>query len=106
MKPPTMDLSLYSDTVTVRVGQKLHLRIPYSGNPTPEFAWLFANSALLQHMKLNQSKLHRCVIRHVNSIPTMQFVTGISGNTQSKSSMLSLTEYVWVFQNNALWDTL
>ena len=73
MKPPTMDLSLYSDTVTVRVGQKLHLRIPYSGNPTPEFAWVFANSALLQHMKLNQSKLHRCIVRHVNSIPTMQF---------------------------------
>lgn len=58
MKPPTMDLSLYSDTVTVRVGQKLHLRIPYSGNPTPEFEWLFAKLALLGHMKVVQGKLH------------------------------------------------
>ena len=30
---------------------------------------------------------------------------GISRNTQSKSYMLSLTECVWDFQNNALWDT-
>ena len=44
-------------------------------------------------------------ILHVNNIPTMQFFTGISRNTQSKSYMLSLTECVWEFQNNALWDT-
>ena len=30
---------------------------------------------------------------------------GVSSNTQSKSYMLSLTEFVWNFQNNALWDT-
>ena len=44
-------------------------------------------------------------IGHVNNIPTMQFFTGISRNTQSKSSMLSVTECVWDFQNNASWDT-
>ena len=40
------------------------------------------------------------------NIPTMQFFTGISRNTQSKSSMLSLTECVWNFQNDAFWDTI
>ena len=39
---------------------------------------------------------------HVSNIPTMQFFTGISGNTQSKSYTLSLTECVW--ENSALWD--
>ena len=43
--------------------------------------------------------------RDVNNIPRMQYFTGISRNTQSKSYMLSLTECVWKFQNNALWDT-
>ena len=45
-------------------------------------------------------------IAHVNNIPTMQFFTGIFRNTQSKLYMLSLTECVWDFQDNALWDTL
>ena len=46
------------------------------------------------------------IIGHVNNIPTMQFFTEISRNTQSKSyNMLSFTECVWDFQNNALWDT-
>ena len=45
------------------------------------------------------------IIGHVNNIPTMQFPSGVSRrNTQSKSDMLSLTEYVWDFQNNALWS--
>ena len=44
-------------------------------------------------------------IGHVNNIPTIQFFIGISRNTQSKSYMLSLTECVWDFQNDALWDT-
>ena len=45
-------------------------------------------------------------IGHVNKIPTMQFFTEISRNTQSKSYIrLSLTECVWEFRNNALWDT-
>ena len=43
--------------------------------------------------------------RHVNNIPTMHLFTGISRNTQSKLCMLSLTECVWDFRNNALWDT-
>ena len=44
------------------------------------------------------------IIRHVNDIPTMQFFTGISRINHSKSYMLSLTECVWDFQNNAFWD--
>ena len=44
-------------------------------------------------------------IGHVNDIPPMQFLIGISRNTQSKSYILSLTECVWEFKNNALWDT-
>ena len=38
----------------------------------------------------------------------MQFFTGISRNTQLTAYacyMLSLTECIWEFQNNALWDT-
>ena len=45
-------------------------------------------------------------IGHVNNIPTMHFFTGISRNTQSKSYMLSLTECVWKFRNNELWDLI
>ena len=44
-------------------------------------------------------------IGHVSDVPSMQLITGISRNTQSISYMLSLTECVWEFQNNALWDT-
>ena len=44
-------------------------------------------------------------IGHVNNIPSMQFFTRISWYTRSKSYMLSLTECVWEFRNNALWDT-
>ena len=36
---------------------------------------------------------------------TMKFFTGIFRNALSKPHMLSLTECVWEFQNNALWDT-
>ena len=35
----------------------------------------------------------------------MQLITGISRNTQSIYYMLSLTECVWEFRNNALCDT-
>ena len=38
-------------------------------------------------------------IGHVNNISTN------SRNTQSKSCTLSLTECVWEFRNNALWNT-
>ena len=34
----------------------------------------------------------------------MQFFSGISSNIKA-IDMLSLTECVWDFQNNALWDT-
>ena len=43
-------------------------------------------------------------IGHFNEYPTMQFLTGISRNTQSKLYMLSLTECVRDFQNSALWE--
>ena len=54
-----------------------------------------------------KSRLIQCaeLLWHVNNIPTMQFLTGISRTTQSKLYMLSLTECVWESQNNALWDT-
>ena len=35
----------------------------------------------------------------------MQFFSGISKNILSYQKMLSLTECVWEFRNNALWDT-
>ena len=44
-------------------------------------------------------------IGDVKHIPTMRFFNGISRNTQSKSYILSLTEWVQAFQCNALWDT-
>ena len=51
------------------------------------------------------SMLRLQIIWHVNNIPTMQLFTGISRYTESKLYMLSLTECIWDFQNNALWDT-
>ena len=53
-------------------------------------------------------KMSKCFapIAHVNNVPTMQFFTGISRNTETKSYMLSFTECVWEFRSNALWDTL
>ena len=44
-------------------------------------------------------------IGHVNTILSMYYFTGFSRNTQSILHMPSLTESVWVFRNNALWDT-
>mgnify|MGYP001801283614 CR=1 FL=1 len=46
-----------------------------------------------------ESRIH--AIGHVKNVPTMQLFTGISRNTQSKSNMLSLSECVWEFRNNA-----
>ena len=43
--------------------------------------------------------------RHVHNIPTMHLFSGIFRNTKSKSFMLWLTECVWKFHNNVLWDT-
>ena len=45
------------------------------------------------------------IIGYVNENPTMQYFTGITGNTQSKSYMLSLIKCVWDFPDNALWDS-
>ena len=45
-------------------------------------------------------------IEHVNNIPIMQFLTGIPRITQSIAYMISLTEYPWSFQNDALWDNM
>ena len=44
-------------------------------------------------------------IGHLNNIPTMQQFRGISRNTPSKSYILSLTECLRDYQNNALWET-
>ena len=49
------------------------------------------------------SSLLKVIVEHViNNIPTMQSLTGISRNTQSKSDKLLLTEFAWVFRYNAL----
>ena len=42
-------------------------------------------------------------ISHINNIPTMHFHWNFQ-KKQSKSYMPLLTECVWDFQNNALWD--
>ena len=63
---------------------------------------------LLQCLPLKrclESETGLCLIGHVTNFPTMQSFTGISKYTQSKSDMLSLTECVREFQNDALWDT-
>ena len=57
-----------------------------------------------EHMTLIYSVRYD-TIGHVNNIPTVQFFTEISRDTQQKSYMLSLTACVWEFRNNALWDT-
>ena len=59
-----------------------------------------------EHFVCAHMAADECLIGHVNNIPIMQFFTGITRNTQPKSYMLSLTECVWDFQNNALWETL
>ena len=41
----------------------------------------------------------------LTTFPQCKFLHWISRNTQSKSYMVSLTECVRDFQNNALWDT-
>ena len=41
---------------------------------------------------------------YVNNIPTMQFFIGIARIIQSKYYQLSLTECLWEFRNDALWD--
>ena len=41
---------------------------------------------------------------HANKIPTMQFSLEYP-EILRQNHMLSLTECVWEFQNNALWDT-
>ena len=62
---------------------------------------------LVLHVQWGLIYLHIPVIDlgHFNNIPAMQFFTGISRHTQSKSCRLSLTQCVWEFRNNALWAT-
>ena len=47
----------------------------------------------------------KILIGYVKKVPSMQSFSEISRNTQPKSYTVSLTEYPWEFQNNALWDT-
>ena len=70
--------------------------------PIVEYSWTVCfNVASLA----NPQSMMMLLTGHVNNIPKMQFFSGISRNTQSKSYMLPLTECVWDFQNNELWDT-
>ena len=72
-----------------------------------ESYWLYQN----ENVRLKSSCIILCstslanVLGHVNNIPAIQFFTVISRKTQSKLYILSFTECVWNFQNNALWDT-
>ena len=50
---------------------------------------------------MSRQVLNSDQLGHINNIPIMQFLTGTSSNTQSKSYTLSLTECVWEFRNNA-----
>ena len=77
----------------------------------PEFFRILSDASSFCLLKLLESVLNNKKSRsigHVNNIPTMQFFSGISIKTCMLSTelvMLSLTESVWEFQNNALWDT-
>ena len=55
------------------------------GHPTffPIFSTI--NAMYMYHVISQRFVLHRLIIWHVNNIPTMQFFTGISRNTLSKS---------------------
>ena len=71
----------------------------------------YRNSNVLTNININKTitpshLAQTSLIGHVNIIPSMQFFTGVSRNTHSKSYTLSLTECVWEFQNNALWDAI
>lgn len=55
LRPPVLDFTLLVDTVTVRVGKRMHLSIPYTASPEPTVSWLFNGSAILGHMKASQS---------------------------------------------------
>ena len=59
----------------------------------------------LRRLLMSRQVLNSGQLRHINNIPIMQFFTGTSRITQSKSYVLSLTECVWEFRNNALWNS-
>ena len=88
----------------------LELTLTYMNIPAARFKlWCisFASSIVgLEKKKIISVRQHQpFLIRHAKNIPTMQLFIGISRNTKSKSYMLSLTECIRDFQNNALWDT-
>ena len=70
-----------------------------SNKPTP-LACIFRLNSLVGRYTTSIQ-----ITGYVNNIPTMQFFTGKSINTQSKSYRPSLSECVWEFRNTALWDT-
>ena len=54
----------------------------------------------------DSSKTCVCYIKHVNNVSPNANFTGISEKYSIRILfMLSMTECVWEFQNNALWDT-
>ena len=59
-----LDFSLFIDTVTVRVGKKLHMVIPYTATPEPTVDWLFKGAAILSHMKASQSMYDDVIVAH------------------------------------------
>ena len=71
----------------------------------PILSGIHANIKKIELNKNTTQMFMYSTIGDVKNIPTMQFYTKISLNTQSKSYMLSLTGCVWDFQNTALWDT-
>ena len=56
-------------------------------------------------MKMSAAGIRIVQKGYDNNIPTMQFFIGISRNIQSKYYQLSLTDCLWEFRNDALWDT-
>ena len=71
--------------------------------PQKVVALLAIQSRVWEYLGSQFLSLLSDLIGHVDNIPTMQFFTGISRNTQFKSYKLSLTECVLEFQRNALW---
>ena len=90
-------VSYYSTTDVIEFVSKLFATFRLDQWPTMYimFGWLYVSTLITNLL----------ILELVNNIPTMPFLTGISRNTQSKSYTLSLTEYVWEFRDNALWDT-
>ena len=63
---PEMDLSLLLKTVTVRVGEKLNMMVPYQANPEPTITWLVNGAEPGEHVQRSQSRSRSWSVRHNN----------------------------------------